>query len=67
MRRKKSTAVLKGNGPVPQDTYGLLGGITMEVRRIMSEALEKSFDTFYGLRPGNPKETKATKRLAGLE
>ena len=38
-----------------------------EVRRIMSEALEKSYDTFYSLKPGNFKDMKATKRLAGLE
>ena len=45
MTRRKSKAVPHGNGPVPQDTSGLLGGITVgELRRIISEALDKSFD-----------------------
>ena len=38
-----------------------------EVRRIMSEALEKSYETFYRLKPGNSRDMKATKHLAGLE
>ena len=45
MPRKKSKAVLEGNGHVPQDTYAKLDGITLEeLRRIMSEALDKAFD-----------------------
>ena len=45
MPQKKSKAVLKGNGHVPQDTYAKLDGITLEeLRRIMSEALDKAFD-----------------------
>ena len=45
MPRKKSKAVLEGNGYVPQDTYAKLDGITLEeLRRIMSEALDKAFD-----------------------
>ena len=69
MPRKKSKAVLERNGPVPQDTSGLKGGIIPEeTRRIMSEALDKSYDSFYGLKPENPKEIRATRqRLAGLE
>ena len=29
MTRKKSKAALEGNGPVPQDVYVILGGITV--------------------------------------
>ena len=47
MPRKKRKAVLEDNDAVPRDTFGLLGEITMEeIRRIMSEALDKSFDNF---------------------
>ena len=54
MPRKKRKAVLKGSVPVPQDTSGLLGGITIEeIRRIMSEALDKSFDKYCGLKTEN--------------
>ena len=41
MPRKKSKAVLEDNGPVPQDAYVILGGvIPVEIRRVMSEALD---------------------------
>ena len=66
MPRKKSKAVPVGNGSVPEDTSGI-GGITMEeTRRIMSEALNKSFDNFYGLKPQNPMEMKATDQLLAI-
>ena len=69
MPRKKSKAVPEGNSPVLHDTSGLLGGVTLEeIRRIMSKALDKSFDNFYGLKPGNSKEMRATHQgLAGLD
>ena len=39
-----------------------------EICRIMSEALDKCFDNFYGLKPGNPKKLRATRQhLLGLE
>ena len=46
MPRKKSKTVSEGNGPVPQDAYvALLDGTTLEeIRRTMSEALDKAFD-----------------------
>ena len=44
MSRKKSKVVPVGNDPVPQDTSGI-GRITIEeIRPIISEALDKSFD-----------------------
>ena len=69
MTRKKMKTVPESNGSVPQDTSGSLGGITLEkIRRIISEALDKSFDNFYGLKRQNPKEMRAKRhRLAGLE
>ena len=55
MPRKKSKAVPEGNGPFPQDTSGLLGGFTLEeIRRIMSEAKDKTFNKYNGLKPENP-------------
>ena len=45
MPRKNSKAVPVGNGPVPQDTSGLSGEITMRALcRMMSEALGKALD-----------------------
>ena len=45
MPRKKSKAVPEGNGPVPQDISGLLGGITLgELRRIKSGVKDKGLD-----------------------
>ena len=69
MPRKKSKAVHEGNDPLLQDTCGSLGWITLEeIRRIMSEALEKSFDNFYRLNTENLKEMRATRqRSASLE
>ena len=66
---KKSRALPEGNGPIPQDTSELFGGITQEeIRRIMSEALDKSFDNLSKLKPENLKDMRATRqRLAGLE
>ena len=47
MLRKKSKAVPKDNGPIPQDSYGILGGITLEeLRQIMSETMGKAFEEF---------------------
>ena len=53
-----------GNGPVSQATSVLLGGITLpeEIRRILSEVLDKSFDDFYGLKPKNLKVVRATRQ-----
>ena len=70
MPRKKSKAVPEGNGPVPQYTSWLLGVIALlkESRRIMSEALDKYFDKYYGLKPENPKEMRAADQcLASAE
>ena len=68
MSRKKSKAFPEGNSSAPQDTSGL-GGITVEeLRRIMSEAIDKSFDkgtSHFGLKLEYPKNTN--QRLAGLE
>ena len=52
MPQKKSKTVPEGNGPIPQDTSGLLGRTTMgELRRIMSEALDNALDkSFDGLK-----------------
>ena len=67
MPRKKSKAVAEGNGPVPHNTFGLAGITMVEIRRIMSEALEKFFDKYYGLKPGYPKEKNTDQCLASLE
>ena len=69
MPRKKSKAALEGNGPVPQDTSGLSGGVTLEkLRRIMSEAKDKAFDAQSGLKPENPEKLIETRqRSVGLE
>ena len=66
-----------GNGPVPQDTSGLLGGITIgKLRRIMSEALDKALDKHFDeskksmnrMSETTAKMLRATdQRLAGLE
>ena len=61
MPRKKSKAVPGSNGAIPQDTYVMLSGITLEeLRRIMSEAAEKVFDNHFGQKPENPDEMRAT-------
>ena len=62
MPRNLSKAVPEGNGSIPQAAYVMLGRIKLEeLRRIMSEALDKAFD----------KPTKTTRRenqrLSGLE
>ena len=44
MQQKKSKTTPKGNGSFHQNTSGLLGGITLEVRGIVSEVLDKYFD-----------------------
>ena len=69
MPRKKSKAVPEGSDPVLQDTSELLSGITPEeIRQIMSGALDKHFDIFYGLKPENPQEMRAIdQRLVGLD
>ena len=69
MPRKTSKAVPEGNDPVPQYTSGLLGGIKLEeIRRMLYEALGKSFDNLYGLKYETSKEIGAkNQRLAGLE
>ena len=69
MPRKESKAVHKGNGPVPRDTYRLLGGITIEeLRRIMSQSWDEVCNE-YGLKTSEkPKEMRATEqRSASLE
>ena len=60
MPRKESKAVPEGNGPIPQDAYVMLSGITLEdLRRTMSEAAGKVFDKHFGQNPENPEEIKA--------
>ena len=62
MTRNWSKAVPEGNGPILQDAYVLLGGTTLEdLRRIISDALDKTFD--------KPTENmrRTNQRLAGLE
>ena len=66
-----------GNGPVLQNTSGLIDGITMgELRRIMSEALDKALDkSFDELKKKLKRMSETTDRmlratdhhLAGLE
>ena len=52
----------EGTGPVSQDAYVMLGGITMgKSRRIMSEALDKAFDKHLD------KSEKTDQRLVGLQ
>ena len=42
-------AVHEGSGPVTQDAYGLLSGVTPEkLRQIMSEAVDNIFDKHFG-------------------
>ena len=69
MLRTKSKAVPEGNGPVPQDISGLLGGTTLEeLRRIMPEVLDKFVEKHYELKPENSKERRATNQyLAGAD
>ena len=66
---KGSKAVHEGNDSIPQDTSGLLGGITMEeLRRIIPQAWDKVCDEYGLTKPGKPKEMRATdKRSADLE
>ena len=62
MSRNWSKAVSEGNDPIPQDAHLILDGIILkELRRIMSEAPDKSFD--------KPTEMvrRANQRLVGLE
>ena len=68
MLRKRSEAVLEGNNPCLQDAYVMLGKITvMKLRRVMSEALDKSVSKHSGQKPENPEEMRVTdQRLAGL-
>ena len=63
MPQKKSQAVPEGNDPVPQDTSGLLGGIILleELRRIMSEAKNKAFDKYNGLKLENTEKMGETR------
>ena len=68
--RKESKAVHKDNGPVPQDTSGFLGGITLleELRRIVSEAWDKVCDKDGLTIPEKPKEVRAKdQRSTGRE
>ena len=44
MPQIKSKGVSEGNGPVPQDKSGLGGLTRKEIRRILAEKLDKSFD-----------------------
>ena len=62
MPRNWSKAVPEGNGSIPQKQHIMLGGIKLEeLRRTMSEALDKAFD--------KPTETirRENQRLSGLE
>ena len=69
MLRKKSKAVPEGNGPVPQDACAMLGGIiVVELRRVMSEALDKAFDKHFEQKPENLEEIKTSdQRSVSLE
>ena len=69
MLRKKSKAVSEGNGPIPQDTYVMLGGITLEeLRRKMSQAWDKICDKNGLKKPEELKKMRATEqRSASLE
>ena len=61
MLRKKSKVIPEGNGPIPQDAYVMLSGVTLkDLRRIMSDAVDKAFDKHFGRKPENLEEMKAT-------
>ena len=63
MPRKESKVVHKSNDPVPQDTSGLLGGITMkELRRVMSQAWDEVCNEYGLKKPENPREIRATEQ-----
>ena len=72
MTRKKSTAILEGNGPVPQDKSGLSGLAMKEIHRgqIFYEELDKWLDkwtSYFDVRLEDTKEKNTDQRLAGLE
>ena len=62
-------AIHEGNGPVPQDAYVILRGITLkDGRRITFVTTDKVFDEHVGHEPENPEEMRATdQRSASLE
>ena len=63
MLQNWSKVISEDNDPIPQDAYVMLGGIKLEeLRRIMSEALDKTFDKHTAEIMG-----RANQRLAGLE
>ena len=54
--------VPESNGPIPQDTYVMLGGITLEeLQRVMSKAMGKAFGEF------KEDMRRVNQRLASLE
>ena len=62
MLRKKSKAVPEGNGPIPQDSYVMLGGITLEeLRRVMSKTMGKALEEL------KEDMRRVNQRLASLE
>ena len=69
MPRNKSKVVPKGKGPIPQNAYVMLCGITLkDFRRIRSEAADKVFDKHFEQKPENLEEMRATgQRVASLE
>ena len=59
---RRRTRLSEGNGPVPQDAYVMLGGITLEeLRGVMAEVVDKAFDKL------TENMRRANQRLAGLE
>ena len=69
MLRKKSKAVPEGDGPIPQDAYVILDGITLEeLRRVLSEVWDEVCEENGLKKPENPKEMRvAEQRSANLE
>ena len=61
--RKESMAVHEDNGPIPQNAYVLLSGITLEeLPRLMFEAVDNVFDKHFGQKLVNPEEMRATEQ-----
>ena len=69
MPRKESKAVPEGNGPISQDTYVMLGGITLEdFRRVMSEVWDEACEENRLKKPIKPKDLRIMdQRLANPE
>ena len=62
MLRKKNKAVPESNDPIPQDSYVMLGRITLEeLRRVMSETAGKALEEL------TENMRRENQRLASLE